>query len=29
MTIGSGLFMFLSLIVMTLSDYMSRSWGLW
>lgn len=29
MTIGSGLFLFLSLIVMTLSDYMSRSWGLW
>lgn len=29
MTIGSGLFLFLSLIVMTLSDYISRSWGLW
>lgn len=29
MTIGSGIFMFLSLIVMTLSDYISRSWGLW
>lgn len=29
MTIGSGFFVFLALIVMTLSDYMSRSWGLW
>lgn len=29
LTIGSGLFLFLSLIVMTLADYMSRSWGLW
>jgi cytochrome c oxidase subunit 4 len=29
LTIGSGLFLFLSLIAMTLSDYMSRSWGLW
>ena len=29
MTIASGFFMFLALIVMTLSDYMSRSWGLW
>ena len=29
LTICSGLFMFLSLIAMTLSDYMSRSWGLW
>lgn len=29
LTIGSGLFLFLSLIVMTLSDYISRSWGLW
>jgi cytochrome c oxidase subunit 4 len=29
LTIGSGIFLFLSLIVMTLSDYMSRSWGLW
>jgi cytochrome c oxidase subunit 4 len=29
MTIGSGLFLFISLIVMTLSDYISRSWGLW
>lgn len=29
MTIGSGLFIFLGLIVMTLSDYISRSWGRW
>jgi cytochrome c oxidase subunit 4 len=29
MTIGSGFFIFLALIVMTLSDYISRSWGLW
>ncbi len=29
MTIGSGFFMFLALIIMTLSDYISRSWGLW
>jgi hypothetical protein len=29
MTIGSGIFLFLSLIVMTLSDYISRSWGRW
>lgn len=29
LTICSGLFMFLSLIIMTLSDYISRSWGLW
>lgn len=29
MTIGSGIFIFLALIVMTLSDYISRSWGLW
>jgi cytochrome c oxidase subunit 4 len=29
MTIGSGFFVFLVLIVMTLSDYMSRAWGLW
>lgn len=29
MTIGSGIFIFLGLIVMTLSDYISRSWGLW
>jgi cytochrome c oxidase subunit IV len=29
MTIGSGVFMFIALVVMTLSDYISRSWGLW
>jgi cytochrome c oxidase subunit 4 len=29
MTIGSGFFTFLVLIAMTLSDYMSRAWGLW
>ena len=29
MTIGSGFFVFLVLIVMTLSDYISRSWGMW
>lgn len=29
MTIAAGFFVFLVLIVMTLSDYISRSWGLW
>jgi len=29
MTIGAGFFTFLVLITMTLSDYMSRAWGLW
>ncbi len=29
MTVGAGFFTFLVLITMTLSDYMSRSWGLW
>ena len=29
MTIGSGFFLFLVLIGMTLSDYMSRAWGMW
>ncbi len=29
MTIASGFFVFLVLIVMTLSDYMSRAWGMW
>ncbi len=29
MTIGSGFFVFLVLIVMTMSDYVSRSWGTW
>jgi len=29
MTIASGFFMFLVLITMTLSDYISRAWGMW
>lgn len=29
MTIASGFFVFLVLIVMTLSDYISRAWGTW
>jgi len=29
MTIGAGFFVFLVLIAMTLTDYISRSWGLW
>lgn len=29
MTIGSGFFLFLVLIGMTLSDYVSRAWGMW
>jgi cytochrome c oxidase subunit 4 len=29
LTVVSGLFMFLVLITMTLSDYISRAWGLW
>lgn len=29
MTIGAGLFMFFVLISMTLTDYMSRAWGMW
>lgn len=29
MTIGSGFFVFLVLIVMTMSDYISRAWGTW
>ena len=29
MTIGAGFFTFFGLIVMTLSDYISRAWGLW
>ena len=29
MTIASGFFMFLVLITMTLSDYVSRAWGMW
>jgi cytochrome c oxidase subunit IV len=29
MTVASGFFTFLILITLTLSDYMSRAWGLW
>ena len=29
MTVGAGFFTFLILITMTLSDYLSRAWGLW
>jgi cytochrome c oxidase subunit IV len=29
MTIGSGFFLFIVLITMTMSDYISRSWGMW
>jgi cytochrome c oxidase subunit 4 len=29
MTIASGFFMFLVLITMTMTDYLSRAWGLW
>ena len=29
MTVGAGIFTFLVLITMTLSDYISRAWGLW
>lgn len=29
MTISAGFFTFLVLITMTLSDYISRAWGLW
>jgi cytochrome c oxidase subunit 4 len=29
MTIGSGFFVFLVLISMTLTDYISRAWGRW
>jgi cytochrome c oxidase subunit 4 len=28
-TIGAGFFTFLVLITMTLTDYLSRAWGLW
>ncbi|QMV18603.1 oxidase [Granulicella sp. 5B5] len=28
-TIASGFFLFLVLVTMTLTDYLSRSWGLW
>ncbi|MEO7030333.1 MAG: cytochrome C oxidase subunit IV family protein [Acidobacteriaceae bacterium] len=29
MTVGAGFFTFLILVSMTLTDYMSRAWGLW
>jgi cytochrome c oxidase subunit 4 len=29
LTVGAGFFTFLVLITLTLSDYMSRAWGLW
>jgi cytochrome c oxidase subunit 4 len=29
MTVGSGFFAFLILTTLTLSDYISRAWGLW
>ncbi len=29
MTIGAGFFIFLVLIAMTMSDYISRAWGMW
>jgi cytochrome c oxidase subunit IV len=29
LTVAAGFFTFLVLITMTLSDYMSRAWGLW
>jgi len=29
LTVAAGFFTFLVLITMTLSDYVSRSWGLW
>ena len=29
LTVGAGLFMFLTLVGMTLSDYMTRAWGRW
>jgi cytochrome c oxidase subunit 4 len=29
LTVASGFFTFIVLITMTLSDYMSRAWGLW
>ena len=29
MTIASGFFVFAVLIVMTMSDYISRAWGMW
>jgi cytochrome c oxidase subunit 4 len=29
LTVGAGLFTFLALVGMTLSDYMTRAWGRW
>lgn len=29
LTVGAGLFTFLALVSMTLSDYISRAWGRW
>jgi cytochrome c oxidase subunit 4 len=29
LTVGAGFFTFFVLITMTLSDYISRAWGLW
>ena len=29
MTVGAGIFTFLTLISMTLADYISRAWGSW
>jgi cytochrome c oxidase subunit 4 len=29
LTVGAGFFSFLILVTMTLSDYISRAWGLW
>jgi cytochrome c oxidase subunit 4 len=29
LTVGAGVFMFLTLISMTLADYISRAWGNW
>jgi cytochrome c oxidase subunit 4 len=29
MTIGAGFFLFMVLVTMTLTDYISRAWGMW
>ena len=29
LTVGAGFFTFIILVTMTLSDYISRNWGLW
>ncbi len=29
LTVGAGVFMFLTLVSMTLADYISRAWGQW